>query len=499
MEAWKPLFDIFLNSPTPESEASLWFQQSLSTSSTTTSTSTSSFLSLLMKPLNATIINSSASSSSFSHNKRQNPVMWVQSLPNAVQSRILSFLTYEQRRFCSRDLSNLAKNILNDPGGVDFWVNRAAHNLLDSLSQGKCDWISSLDLNSIKGRVDEEFEALPGWLKVETNSSLLLPWLPMSQDELNLRNLCSDFMEEAEMLVDTVEEKEEELNVVGGKIIESECSSNATPDGDTYKKADCLRTQILTFESVSKTVDLAKTISELCLDRGKDSLTVLGLIEPWKADEETAAILIFHLVGGREEQFEWPGQVLCSVILPRLLVLEEPASRVLLSATIEYCKLHQRAAEYALLFPLILRRGGINNPICDVLMRIIKECLHPAHVSAFCQKVLCGEEEAKKLVCLPCHQGLLSNKLVWTESLFRLFQNVLSHDVHLTQDSVNHLVYQIQELAERFSKSLRFGNFLLCFVSKCSPFLKSHKILLIETVEHTNTLVKKSIQSKLAA
>ncbi|KAK6941394.1 hypothetical protein RJ641_026771, partial [Dillenia turbinata] len=402
MEAWKPLLDIFLNSPTPESEVH----------------SGSNNLLTLHQPLQAL------------QQVHFSLLCGVQSLPNAVQSRILSFLTYEKQRFRPRDLSNL---------WVDFWVKKAAHNLLESLSERKYDWAFSLNLDSIKGRVDEEFEALPGWLKVEINSTSLLPWLPMSRDELNLRNLCSNFVEESDMLVDTEEEKEE-LNVVGGKIIESDCLSNAIPDSDTYKKADCLRTQILTFESVSKTVDLANMISELCLDRGKDSLTVLGLIEPWKADEETMTILISLLVSGREEELEWPGQVLCSIILPKLSVLEEPVSH--------------RAAEYALLFSLILWREGINNHICDVLVRIIKECPHPAHASAFCQKVLCGEEEVKKLVCLPCHQSLLSTKL-----------NVPSHGVHLTHDSVNHLVYQIQESDKRFSKSLRFGNFLLCFVA----------------------------------
>jgi len=171
---------------------------------------------------------------------------------------------------------------------------------------------------------------------------------------------------------------------------------------------------------------------------------------------------------------------------------------VLVAAITEYCKLHQKAAVYALLFPLIFRREGINNPICDVITRIIRECLHPAHVSAFCQKLFCGEKDVRRVICLPCHQHLLSNELVWTESLFNLFQIILNHNVHLTQDSIDHIVYQAQQLAVNFSKSLKFGNFLLCLVTKCSPLLKSHKLLLIEAVEKTSTLVTKSILSKLA-
>ncbi|KAJ4953059.1 hypothetical protein NE237_029891 [Protea cynaroides] len=275
--------------------------------------------------------------------------------------------------------------------------------------------------------------------------------------------------------------------------------ADAPLDPEIQNTVACLKARLLTFESTSKTVCLANEIRQLCFDQGggRDSFTVLGLIEPWEADEETASILLWHLSKGADEDFAWSGQVLCSVVLPNLLVLKEPASRVLVTATIEYCKLHQRAAVDALLFPLILCKEGINTHICDLVTRIIKECLHPAHVSAFCQKLLCREEEARRSVCLPSHRNLISNKLVWTEPLFTLFQNILNHNVHLTHDSVDHLVSVVGELACGFSNSLKLGNFLLCLVTKCPHLLKSRKVLLIEAVECTNTFMTKSILSKL--
>ncbi|RVX05422.1 hypothetical protein CK203_013692 [Vitis vinifera] len=424
--------------------------------------------------------------------------MWVQTLPNVVQSRILSFLALEKQRFCSRDLSRLARNVLSGDGEVEFWVKRGARNLLDQVSESSYEWISSLGLDSGGERVNEEFEAMPDWLKdAAGDSDLLLPWLPISPDELNSGTdfvCCGD--DSDELVVDTGD-GDERMDVVIEEI-EIVQSKNAPLDAEVQNTAAGLKAQILTFESSSKTGGFAVQIHELCLQRGGDSFAILGLIEPWKADDEAASVLISHLSDGSEEELGWPSQVLCSIILPKLLVLEEPASRVLVTAIIEYCKLHQRAAVYGLLFPLLLRRGGINNPICDVVVRIIKECLHPAHVSAFFQKLLCEEEHVRSFICLPCHQYLISNELVWTESLFNLLQNILNHNVHLTQDSIDHLVYRVQELAEAFSKSLKFGNFLLCLVTKCSPFLKSYKISLTEAVEHTNTLVTKSILSKLS-
>lgn len=55
MEEWIPLFDIFLKSPSPETEASLWLDQASNSSSSSSSSSAavpinrSSFVSLLKK------------------------------------------------------------------------------------------------------------------------------------------------------------------------------------------------------------------------------------------------------------------------------------------------------------------------------------------------------------------------------------------------------------------------------------------------------------------
>ncbi|KAF8388836.1 hypothetical protein HHK36_025516 [Tetracentron sinense] len=266
--------------------------------------------------------------------------------------------------------------------------------------------------------------------------------------------------------------------------------------GIEHRRAMKFKTAVMLVEQEVEAIQSFPDDSPQC--GGGDPFAVLGLIEPWQSDDETASILLSHLLAGCEEDFSWPSQVLCSVILPKLLVLREPTSRVLVTVIIEYCKIHQRATVDALLFPLILHVEGINTPICDVVTRIIRECLHPAHVSAFFQKLLCGEKEAKRFVCLPYHECLIANELVWTEPLFTLLQNVLNHNVYLTQDSVDHIVSVVQELAERFSKSLKFTNFLLCFVTKCAPLLKSHKLSFTEAVERTNTFMTNSILSKLA-
>ncbi|KAI3965788.1 hypothetical protein MKX01_010745 [Papaver californicum] len=182
MEAWIHLFDMFPNSPSPEFEASLWFSSSSINNSTKT-TSIYSFLKLVSKTIDAITTNPSYSSSS-SSSIQSKRFMYMQTLSNAVQSRILSFLTTESKRFCKRELCLLAENVWNGNEKVDFWVKKSAYNLLDKMSDSGFSRFSSLNLDGFKEE-DEEFLALPNWLQSSSGSkSSFLPWFPLTFDEL---------------------------------------------------------------------------------------------------------------------------------------------------------------------------------------------------------------------------------------------------------------------------------------------------------------------------
>ncbi|KAL2553715.1 Fanconi anemia group E protein [Forsythia ovata] len=481
MERWIPLMEIFLNSPCPETEASLWLQKSFNHSSNSAPISTTSFLSLLAKPSDTILIDPSST-------PQEKRVMWIKTLPPAVQARILSFLAYDNQRFCKKDLCKLARKMLSEGKGLDFWVKKTAQQLLDIVSISNYQWLSLLNSNlgSEDENGDDEFLSVPDWLRdTAKDSESLLPWLPMSPDEFSLKLPFFSCGEDGDDFLNEVEEdKQENMDEM---MVEDHMNPQIIDDPmdpEVENKAKSLNARLLDFASTSKAVELAKDIRQLCVERGKDSLAVMSLIEPWNAEDETAAVLVSHLLVGSEgDELGWPSH---------LLVYSWPA-------TIEYCKAHQRATEYALLFPLILRNEGLNNPVCDVITRIVKECLHPAHVSAFCQKLLWEDINARKFICLPCHQCLISDKIVWTESLFNLLQSILNHNVHLTEDSVEQLIHRVYEFSDRYSKSLKFGNFILCLISKYAPLLKPHKVLLTEAVENTNTLVTKSILAKLSS
>ncbi|KAG2319398.1 hypothetical protein Bca4012_054354 [Brassica carinata] len=496
MEEWIPLLDIFLKSPSPETQASLWLDEasnsSYSSSSSSSPINRSSFVSLLKKQSYITDPNSSPLA---------NKVMFIETLPNMVQSRILSFLLYDRRRFCGKDLVWLAREMLGgNSKEVDFWVQRAAQNLLDVMPDRKFDWISRLDLGSAdEDSIEEEFDSVPDWLtqKKASCTGVILPWLPVSCADVGSETLVVDSWNQEDVMSQVRENMEVDYPE---PVDDNDHEINVGLQPDVHETAVHLRAKVKSCESTSQVLALCDEIQKLCLGKGRDSFRVLALVEPWNADDETAAVLLSNLhCGNEEEGLGWPSQVLCSTVLPKFLVLEKSASRVLMSATIEFCKIHQRAAEYGLVFPLMLRKEGINNFICEVVSRVLKECWHLGHISAFCQKLLCGRTEERKFMFLPCHRDLISDDLTWNESLFILFQNILTHDVPLTQGSVDCLVSKVQEMAERYYKSLKFGNFLLHFISKCAPMLHAHKYPLIESVKCTNSLVTKSVLSKLNA
>ncbi|KAL3623661.1 hypothetical protein CASFOL_032477 [Castilleja foliolosa] len=199
MEAWVPLFDIFMNSPCPETEASLWLQKNFNHSSNTIPISSTSFISLLIRPSDTTHTDDSS--------PLENNAMWIETLPHIVKARILSFLAYDHQRFCKKDLCKLARIVLREDKGLE-----AAQQLLDLVSESNYQWLSHLNLNSEEETIGEEFYSMPDWLMdAATKSTPMLPWLPMSPDELSEKMALTAFGDNRDFdLSIDIEEKNEQ-------------------------------------------------------------------------------------------------------------------------------------------------------------------------------------------------------------------------------------------------------------------------------------------------
>ncbi|CAL5048373.1 unnamed protein product [Urochloa decumbens] len=417
-----------------------------------------------------------------------------QTLPPFLQSQALSFLASSAGFLDPHLLRFLTARVLSaPPGRYGFWARRGARHLLDGLPEEE----------GVPGVASEEFvdgfHEPPPWLKeAAARARPVLPWLPVdcrsvkhsrthgrgagdSLDGIGLETLVLAQDEDVEMQ-------------------EAECVplTRAPPLGDSIvQKALAVQKEIVTVESGLVVQRVVKDLQDLCVE-SRNAAAVLSLVQPWEADDETLRVLLSNLVLQEDGmRGGGPALVLCSVFLPQLLELQRPPSSVLLSTALDLCKRHPAAVLEAVLFPLVLRKGGLNVPQCDVLTRIVKECMHPLHVSAFCHRLLSGEEQERKPLCMPQHHETVGTHLVWTESLFTLFYSILSQDICLTPSTIGELISVIDERASEFSRSLKFGNFLKCFVLKCWHQCKNQRVLLERAAERTNTFLTKAILVKL--
>eukprot|EP01018_Ginkgo_biloba_P005815 Gb_19011 [translate_table: standard] len=547
MEQWVPLLEIFLKSPCPVGEASHWVQTQQGKGGLTAGGLWRFVPQLLANNVvfyqgeeeayETTNINSSIGN-----------CMWIQTLPSAMQSSILTFLSAEHSRFRKKDLEKLARNLVASLE-LDFWVRRAAENLFHTIIGPNTSQFFKVE-NDPKMH---EYNALPEWLEdYRKGSNSLFPWLPVaSEDSPSLANNCPESSKEQtvcqtkatlaekfessrntgvegnlaspgakeftgesvagfEPAVDEASEIQHATSCISVEAIGSEVAtsmevemmdhkdieSRAAVDPEVHAQSLSLREALLSSESNSSISRSAEKIRTLC--SSADCMGVLSVVKPWEADDEVTLKLVETLLK-EQEGYTWSTEILCSVILPKLLALKEPASRVLVTAVLQAAKAHQRATVDALLFPLILRKKGLNVAVCEVLNRIIKDCLNADHISSFCQKLLFEVDHRKSVICLPCHQSEISHCLVWTEPVFTLLQNILNQQVPLPLEAIEKLVLALDDVAEEFSKSLKFGNFLLCLVNKYGSLLKHYKASLRRIAERTNTFMTKSVLTKLAS
>uniref|UniRef100_A0A0E0LCV6 Uncharacterized protein n=1 Tax=Oryza punctata TaxID=4537 RepID=A0A0E0LCV6_ORYPU len=474
MEQWLPLFRYLLASPAPNAAA---FSSSSGEVQCPTSPPTpAALLRLLLSPAHTLPASDP-------------PAILFQTLPPLAQSQALSFLASSAGLLDPALVRSLATRVLSAPSGrYDFWASRGARHLLDGLPQG-----GGIDA---PGEFLDGFHEPPPWLnEVAKNTRPAFPWLPLDWRSIKVSIVCSsgdgvDRVGLESLVLDQDEDSE---------MQEVECvpSIPSPLQANSVQRALVLQKDILMAESILVAQSMAKDLQQLCIESG-NAEAVLSIVQPWKADDDTVRVLLSSLVlEGDGMHGKGPVLMLCSLFLPKLLDLQRPVSSVLLSAALDLCKRHPAAALEAILLPLVLRREGLNVPQCDVLTRIVKDCMHPLHVTAFCHRLLSGDERERRPVCMPEHRGNIGSNLVWTESLFALFYSILNQDICLTSSSTENLVSVINEMASKLPRSLKFGNFLLCFVSKCWRESKIHSVLLERAAEKTDTFLTKAILAKL--
>uniref|UniRef100_A0A7I4DHT7 Uncharacterized protein n=1 Tax=Physcomitrium patens TaxID=3218 RepID=A0A7I4DHT7_PHYPA len=312
--------------------------------------------------------------------------LWIQTLPNAMQTNILTFLSAERRHFLSKDLVALASTLLATRG-IDFWVKLAASNLLNVLNGEPDEKMLCLEQNCAPGQNSalEQYSSLPSWIEeYKELRSVLLSGLTLRHEDVIPRNdedpltqeglakNVADSVDNNRVLMDEVEistarpetcsqtalgkrKRDPEPRVISQatsphvQVQESQGPEETMPGGehleavndedeksvrellgnDLFEKAKSLG---IALQSRSSHDGLPFDID--ILSKAPNLSRVLKVIKPWLVTDETTSLLVTSLLG-EQSGYAQSTQILTHVLLPKLINMEEPPSRILSSAVLQ--------------------------------------------------------------------------------------------------------------------------------------------------------------------
>ncbi|XP_069489568.1 Fanconi anemia group E protein isoform X3 [Ambystoma mexicanum] len=164
------------------------------------------------------------------------------------------------------------------------------------------------------------------------------------------------------------------------------------------------------------------------------------------------------------------------LFLNRVLLLTEPASRLLLTALTLFCSKYAQATCGALIGPL-LQTPDQGPVLVDLLCRIIEECLEPDHLILVVSEVL---------------------EVPWSEDILTVLHSMLARGVELPPVQFDLLIRKLNHWAPEFIKSMKFAKLMLNVFTKYQSYvLPSHHKSLSSTLALNETFLKKSLQAAL--
>ncbi|XP_024372571.1 uncharacterized protein [Physcomitrium patens] len=459
--------------------------------------------------------------------------LWIQTLPNAMQTNILTFLSAERRHFLSKDLVALASTLLATRG-IDFWVKLAASNLLNVLNGEPDEKMLCLEQNCAPGQNSalEQYSSLPSWIEeYKELRSVLLSGLTLRHEDVIPRNdedpltqeglakNVADSVDNNRVLMDEVEistarpetcsqtalgkrKRDPEPRVISQatsphvQVQESQGPEETMPGGehleavndedeksvrellgnDLFEKAKSLG---IALQSRSSHDGLPFDID--ILSKAPNLSRVLKVIKPWLVTDETTSLLVTSLLG-EQSGYAQSTQILTHVLLPKLINMEEPPSRILSSAVLQAGKAHPRATIDAVVIPLLLETDVSGSTLkCDLINRVVKECFSPEAASSLCNRLFCPRN------------------WVWTDGTVGVVQTLLNQKVSLEEVALEGLISLLELNCNQFSASLKFSNLLLNLVTKYGSQVRPYKQVLQQVVSSSKTFLTKSILTKVSA
>ena len=258
---------------------------------------------------------------------------------------------------------------------------------------------------------------------------------------------------------------------------------------DLHALAQSLREAWLERQPTSDDLEVLHALS--------DPVAFLDILMPWTMEDDFVLDALDILMT-KDSGYLWSSQIMSFFLLPKVLHFEIPASRFLTSAVMQAARVHTRAAIDALFLPLMLIKKGLNEAQCDVMNRVVKECMADHHLLSFCEKVFI-KNKRHLLPFTPPFQILCTTRLVWSEPVCSIIQSILSRMVSVDEELLSVIINACSEEVGSLSKSLKFSNLLLCIISRFGPCLKPYRSMIQRVCQRTQTFMTTSLITKSSA
>lgn len=181
---------------------------------------------------------------------------------------------------------------------------------------------------------------------------------------------------------------------------------------------------------------------------------------------------------------------IAAVLQPRVVALEQPASRTLFSALLALLAAHPRPMLDELVVPS-LRRGSshaMSAAQAEALTRLLKELPQP----------LLGAALSGFLAEAEADHGDTGSSNGWSEAQVAVLQTLLTRKPTLDAACIAALLVQADANVEALRKSLKFASLLNTLVRSHGPQLRPHVQEVRRIAERLESFMKKSILAAVA-
>lgn len=230
-----------------------------------------------------------------------------------------------------------------------------------------------------------------------------------------------------------------------------------------------------TDEAAAQRAEVQGAIDELCELRDSGGLNVALAHVNFDAVGDDVLRRLFEALVTQQLSYASCAVLVERALTPRVLALEQPASRVLFTTLELTLACHPKAIVDGLLVPTFAHEQ-IGPAQSEVVCRLLKEAVKAPLVEHFLQVVSTGQS------------GSASGR--WGEQQLAILQQAINRKVSLSSALVLALLEQAAASSERHRQSLKFAKLLLTLVQRFGAELAPHAELALSIAQKSETFMK---------